>query len=285
MSLQINYARPFFPMYCYYISYLSFSTCHKINITLYSFFSKNFPRWKMSAFTFHRIPRLLARHNGLIRSPLPPRYLYCPGCHYPFSSLLTMASRKKDDKQQTLSKAHSTNASSVQAESLYPQRSAVTYDDIPDEVALSTCMWNPTLCCLLSQLVLLMIWTPTCFLLSSVGPMSSYKNLVVSGMAREDEFQRGVVQILHNLHDRLQTYDPPLIPIETNADDKNSILYRVFDTISLYYRDLWYFLLHTQASYDLSRYPNYSQYNRICFQKIGPKEYICMEGLELEKQC
>ncbi|CAG8483094.1 10689_t:CDS:2 [Paraglomus occultum] len=152
----------------------------------------------MSVVPFRRI----LPTTRLIRSPLPPRYLYCPGCRYPFSSLL--AKSKKDGRLQILSKAHSTDAGSVQAESLYRQRSAATYDDISDDVALST-----------------------------FGPMSSYRNIVASGMVREDEFQRGVVQILQNLHDRLQTYDPPLIPIETNADDKNSILSKLSRLFSI----------------------------------------------------
>ncbi|CAG8546002.1 10472_t:CDS:2 [Acaulospora morrowiae] len=52
------------------------------------------------------------------------------------------------------------------------------------------------------------------------GPNSRYNVLVASGMVKEDPFQRSIVNILQDLHNRLANYDPPLI---TEArDDINS---------------------------------------------------------------
>ncbi|CAG8461031.1 6430_t:CDS:2 [Diversispora eburnea] len=53
------------------------------------------------------------------------------------------------------------------------------------------------------------------------GPISRYNSLVESGIIREDSFQYSIVNLLQDLHDRLENYDPPLIT--TELKDNGSI--------------------------------------------------------------
>ncbi|CAG8461836.1 7599_t:CDS:2 [Funneliformis mosseae] len=47
--------------------------------------------------------------------------------------------------------------------------------------------------------------------ISKSGPVSRYNALVASGMVREDSFQRSIINILQDMHDRLLNYDPPFV--------------------------------------------------------------------------
>lgn len=56
--------------------------------------------------------------------------------------------------------------------------------------------------------------------ISTGGPVSRYNALVASGMVREDSFQRSIINILQDMHDRLLNYDPLLI--SDASDELNS---------------------------------------------------------------
>ena len=47
---------------------------------------------------------------------------------------------------------------------------------------------------------------------STPGPSARYDELVQAGTLRDDEFQRGVVGMLQELHDEIEAYEPPDIP-------------------------------------------------------------------------
>ncbi|CAG8560671.1 322_t:CDS:2 [Acaulospora colombiana] len=59
------------------------------------------------------------------------------------------------------------------------------------------------------------------------GPISRYNVLVASRMVREDSFQRSIVNILQDLHNRLADYDPPLI-----MDARDDVNISIFGKIS-----------------------------------------------------
>ena len=46
----------------------------------------------------------------------------------------------------------------------------------------------------------------------SITPLQRYYHLVESGTLRGDEHQTRIIQLLQDLHERLMTYDPPMIP-------------------------------------------------------------------------
>ena len=46
-------------------------------------------------------------------------------------------------------------------------------------------------------------------------------------MVREDSFQRSIVNILQDMHDRLLNYDPPLITDATDEVDSGSVFGKV----------------------------------------------------------
>ncbi|CAB5202533.1 unnamed protein product [Rhizophagus irregularis] len=64
--------------------------------------------------------------------------------------------------------------------------------------------------------------------ISNAGPISRYNALVASGMVREDSFQRSIVNILQDMHDRLLNYDPPLITDATDEVDSGSVFGKIF---------------------------------------------------------
>jgi protein AFG1 len=56
--------------------------------------------------------------------------------------------------------------------------------------------------------------------MSPITPLQRYYQLVESGTLRGDEHQTRIIQKLQNLHERLMTYDPPMIPV---ASESNSL--------------------------------------------------------------
>ncbi len=59
------------------------------------------------------------------------------------------------------------------------------------------------------------------------GPVSRYNTFVASGMVREDPFQRSIINILQDMHDRLLNYDPPLITDVRDEMNSESIFGKV----------------------------------------------------------
>ncbi|KAF8476847.1 AFG1-like ATPase-domain-containing protein [Kalaharituber pfeilii] len=52
------------------------------------------------------------------------------------------------------------------------------------------------------------VWRPRA---RSKGPLQQYEQWVSAGRLKDDEYQRGIVQVLQNLHDELQNYVPPKV--------------------------------------------------------------------------
>lgn len=66
---------------------------------------------------------------------------------------------------------------------------------------------------------------------ADLGPIAEYDARVQSGRLRDDEHQRGLVQALQDLHDRLRTYKPPKVihpTIESLVPHKTSFLGSIF---------------------------------------------------------
>lgn len=53
-------------------------------------------------------------------------------------------------------------------------------------------------------------------------------------MVREDSFQRSIVNILQDMHDRLLNYDPPLITDATDEVDSGSVFGKVIKLLLVY---------------------------------------------------